>query len=386
MVSSLYIHIPFCLSKCIYCDFYSIPFNLLSAEDYVEAICREMQLIHGNTSDLKTIFIGGGTPSILSENNISKILGTATSIYSVNPGAEVSIEANPKAITFEKAKSFLSSGINRISMGIQSFNNAELLILGRSHNAADALSTFKELRRAGVKNISLDLIYGIPGQTLEQWGNTLMTALELGPEHISAYELTPEHGTPLFEHLKQGTLIMPDEDTLADMFYKGIEMLSDHGYTHYEISNFAKPGFECRHNLNYWDRGEYIGVGAGAHSFSGGIRTANIRDVQKYIEGVNNGTLPVSETTEITEEEALSEQIFLGLRKTKGISLNLFPSETAETIKKAVKDNQLHGLIELNGNNLRSTRKGLILNNEVICRVLSYIEKNRHEQSKSTCP
>ena len=377
MTGSLYIHVPFCLSKCLYCDFYSIPYNSQIADDYIKALCRGIGVRKNDIHSLKTIYIGGGTPSILSEKDISKILDTVNNIYSVNTGAEITIEANPKTITPDKAKSFLSSGINRISMGIQSFRDEELLLLGRAHNAEDALKTFGDLRTAGFQNISIDLIYGIPGQSLEQWGLTLQRAIELGPEHISAYELTPEQGTPLFDILKLGKLVMPDEDTISDMFYKGIDTLNEHGYTHYEISNFSKPGFECRHNLNYWDRGEYIGIGASAHSFSGGTRTANLRDVQKYIEDINSGTLPVSETTEITEKETLNEQIFLGLRKTEGLSLDLFPVETAETIKKAVKDSQLHGLIELNGNNLRSTRKGLILNNEVICRVLSYIEKNR---------
>jgi len=386
MTGSLYIHVPFCLSKCIYCDFYSVPINPRLTGDYVEALCRELTLRHDIADDLKTVYIGGGTPAILSEADISKIMDAVRENYHIQPDAEITIEANPKTITPDKAKSFLSSGLNRISMGIQSFSDEELLILGRAHNAEDAIKTFGDLRDAGFKNISIDLIYGIPGQSLEQWGFTLQRAIELGPEHISAYELTPEQGTPLFGMLKQGKLVMPDEDTITDMFYKGIDTLNEHGYTHYEISNFAKPGFQCRHNLNYWDRGEYIGMGASAHSFSGRTRTANISDVTKYIEGIKIGKLPVSETTEISEDEELSELIFLGLRKTEGISLNLFPDETAETIKKAVKDSQLHGLIELNGNNLRSTRKGLILNNEVICRVLSYIEKNRPVQSKSVCP
>ena len=376
-IGSLYIHVPFCLSKCLYCDFYSIPYNSQIADDYIKALCRGIGVRKNDIHSLKTIYIGGGTPSILSEKDISKILDTVINIYSVNTGAEITIEANPKTITPEKAKGFLSSGINRISMGIQSFSDKELLILGRAHNTEDAINTFGDLRAAGFQNISIDLIYGIPGQSLEQWGLTLQRAIELGPEHISAYELTPEQGTPLFDMLQQGKLVMPDEDALADMFYKGIDTLNEHGYTHYEISNFAKPGFECRHNLNYWDRGEYIGLGASAHSFSGRTRTANISDVKKYIEGMKSGKLPVSETTEIKEDEELSELIFLGLRKTEGISFNLFPEETAETIKKAVKDKHLHGLIELDGNNLRSTRKGLILNNELICRVLSYIEKNR---------
>lgn len=386
MTGSLYIHVPFCLSKCLYCDFYSIQFNSHLADDYIKALCREIEFKRNTIHDLRTIYIGGGTPSVLSEKSISKIMAAVISSYSVNTEAEITIEVNPKTITPDKAKGFLSSGINRISMGIQSFNDDELLILGRAHNAEDALRTFRDLRDAGAKNISIDLIYGIPSTKPEipnpksknrNWEYTLSKAIELGPEHISAYELTPEPGTPLFDMLKQGKLVMPDEDVLADMFYKGIDTLTGHGYNHYEISNFAKPGYESAHNLNYWNRGEYLGVGAGAHSFAGGVRTANIKDVQKYIEGINSGTLPLSETTEITGEEALSEQIFLGLRKTEGISLSTLPNETAEIIKKAVKDNRLHGLIELNGDNLRSTRKGLILNNEVICRVLSYIEKHR---------
>lgn len=385
MINCLYIHIPFCIKKCIYCDFYSIPLKPWIAEDYTDALCKEIKLRTLN-SELRTVYIGGGTPTILAEKEISKILDAVGSHYSVRPDAEITIEANPKTITSKKAETLLKAGINRISIGVQSFIDGKLSILGRSHNAADAVSAAGEVRHAGFKNISLDLIYGIPAfkfqisdfkSRIRNWEYSLQKALELKPEHISAYELTPEKNTPLYEDISKGRLIMPDEDVIAEMYYGAIDMLTQHGYNHYEISNFAKPGYECAHNLNYWNRGEYLGIGAGAHSFFKGKRSSNIKDAAGYIEILKKGKMPTAEEIEITGDDALRETIFLGLRKTEGLDISMMPDEKSRLIKKAVDELASHGLVELEDNTLSLTRKGFLLSNEVIVKVLLYIEESR---------
>lgn len=385
MVEYLYIHIPFCIKKCIYCDFYSIPFThpfppLAEgriggvAGDYINALRKEIELRKGVADNLKAIFIGGGTPTILSEKDIAEILNAVRKNYSINPDAEITIESNPRTISEDKAKKLLDSGINRISIGVQSFVDKELITLGRSHNADDAIKAVKDIRSAGFKNISVDLIYGIPEQNLSTWEYTLLKAMELSPAHISTYELTHEKDTPLYEYIKSGRLTMPEEGVISEMYYKGIDMLKAHGYVHYEISNLSKPEYECRHNLNYWNRGKYLGIGAGAHSFFSGKRTGNARDINHYIESINDNKIPVAEEHYITNEEALKEFIFLGMRKTDGIDLRLLPEKKRVLMKKAVEDLASHGLVEVQDNRLRLTGKGLILSSEVIVQVLLSLE------------
>lgn len=398
MINYLYIHIPFCIKKCIYCDFYSIPFTppfppLAKgriggvAGDYINALRKEIELRKGVADNLKTIFIGGGTPTILSEKDIAEILNAVRENYSINPDAEITIEANPRTITEEKAEGLLKSGINRISIGVQSLIDKELVFLGRSHNADDAVKAVRDVKGAGFRNTSVDLIYGIPRLKeqrakgkgyIRNWEYSLQKALELNPEHISTYELTPEKNTPLYDDIKAGIITMPDEGVIAEMYYKGIDILKEQGYIHYEISNFARKheynGYECKHNLNYWNRGEYLGIGAGAHSFFQGIRMSNARDVIRYIKSIDDNKIPVAEETHITNDEALKEFIFLGMRKIEGIDISQIPDEKRILISKAVEELSSHGLVEVKGNYLRLTRKGLILSNEVIVQVLLALE------------
>lgn len=374
MANYLYIHIPFCLEKCIYCDFYSVSFKSQIVRDYINALCQEIKLRTPN-SELRAIYIGGGTPTILPEKEIEGLLHAIRDNYSINSDAEITIEANPGTITAKKAESLLKSGINRISIGVQSFNDTELSVLGRSHDASDALEAVESVKKAGFNNISIDLIYGIPKQSLKDWEYSLRKAVEISPEHISTYELTPEKNTPLYEDIKFARIVMPEEELISDMYYRAIDVLNDHGYIHYEISNFAKPGFECRHNLNYWDRGEYLGIGAGAHSFFNSRRTGNIRNVSGYIESLNQGVLPVNEEVEIKDDDALKEYIFLGIRKTDGIDISLLSGKGPQ-IQKVVDELVSHDLVELKGNRLKLTRKGLILSNEVIVQVLLCIDKS----------
>lgn len=383
MVNCLYIHIPFCIKKCIYCDFYSVPFPRREVvRDYINAIHKEISLKKLN-AELRSIYIGGGTPTILSGDDVSKIMNAIKNEYHVNPDAEISIEANPCTITEEKAEMLLKSGINRISIGVQSFFDNELEMLGRGHSSEDAIKAVIAAKRAGFKNISIDLIYGMPSykyhaidkkSEFQKWEYSLKTTLAMSPEHISVYELTPEKNTPLYEDIKSGRIVMPDEEAVSEMYYAALDIIKRHGYIHYEISNFAKSGYECIHNLNYWNRGEYIGIGAGAFSFFNGKRFSNVRDLSRYIESLNKAIIPVDDEIEITEKEAVREFVFLGLRKTGGIDLCLLPVDRQGLFDNTIKGLISQGLVEIKDNHLRLTEKGLVLSNEVILQILLCIE------------
>lgn len=369
MSSCLYIHIPFCIRKCLYCDFLSIPYSADAADKYVTALSNEFRLRKNIAHAVKTVYIGGGTPTILSPLDITRLLENLRETFNISPDAEVTIEVNPGTIDKEKTDLFLTAGINRFSMGIQSFNDRELVLLERIHSAAEGIRANELLKECGVKNLSIDLLYGIPGQTLKDWNCTLSKAIELSPEHVSAYELTPEKGTPLHRAIIQSKLKKPDEDTIVEMYYHAIDTLADAGYRHYEISNFAREGFESRHNINYWDRGQYLGLGAGAHSFIDGRRIKNTDDIGQYISLLNNGRLAVEETVEVSCEEALREFIFLGLRKTKGLDTTEFKDNLGLDISGAAGELLHNGLLAQDNNYLRLTRKGLVISNAVIVRL-----------------
>ena len=380
MAHSLYIHIPFCMKKCIYCDFYSIPGEYALIEKYTDALCCEILLKKDSARDLETVYIGGGTPTLLPEGHIARLLQTVREVFTMKADAELTIEANPGTVSREKLRRLRREGINRISIGIQSLVDRELAALGRIHSADDALLAVKAAQEAGFDNISLDLIYGIPGQTGKSWEYTLMKALETAPQHFSTYELTPEEETPLARGIAEGNIVLPCEEEVIGMYYHGMDILKGHGYLHYEISNFAKPGRQCLHNLNYWNRGEYLGIGAGAHSFYHGKRAANVRDANRYVNQVNKGILPVSEENEITESEAFKETVFLGMRKTEGIHVRTLPPLCPPLprggwggevkFKQAVAELIRDGLVEFKGDCLRFTDKGLVLSNEVLVRLL----------------
>lgn len=290
MSVSLYIHVPFCLTKCNYCDFLSIAFDEAVARKYVEALRREIRLRGGRK--IETIYIGGGTPTVLPVDSIEDIFKTVRDYFEIAKDAEITIEANPGTLDTKKTKALAGLGINRLSIGVQSLNDKELRFLGRCHTAEEAM---KAIDSPGFENFSADLIYGIPGQSMRSWQNTVKCALSSGPAHISAYELTAERGTPFYEDVMSGKVNTPPEALVVEMFEHGLDAFEKAGLMHYEISNFARPGLECRHNLNYWKRGEYVGLGAGAHSFEAGRRSKNTGYVFKYIENLSKGLLPVEE-------------------------------------------------------------------------------------------
>ncbi|RPI33130.1 MAG: radical SAM family heme chaperone HemW [Nitrospiraceae bacterium] len=365
MAEFLYIHIPYCVKKCIYCDFLSLPFDELIARKYVDSLCRELEIRKAAAGTLKTIFIGGGTPTLLPEDCFRQLFHCLRENFDFSPEIEISVEANPGTVSAPKIGNLLTLGVNRMSIGIQSFNDNELKTLGRIHNSDEALEAVRLMRTSGLMNLSVDLMYGIPGQTIGTWQETLEKAAGLTPQHISSYELTPEKDTPLSLLISKKALTMPEEGLILDMYSLAIDFLRENKYDHYEISNFAFPGFRCRHNLNYWDRGKYIGAGAGAHSFIQGIRSRNTDDINTYIDSLTNDVIPVAEATEISADEAIKEFIFLGLRKTEGVDL-----PQAKTMMPDIMD-ACSGLVEheylaITDNRLKLTRKGLPLSNMVI--------------------
>ena|SRR4030042_3084548 len=378
MPDSLYIHIPFCIRKCIYCDFFSVPYDKSAAQAYIEALCWELILKKDSAQALKTVYIGGGTPSLLPDECLTQLFICLKDNFSFSSDIEITIEANPGTINESKINTLFSLGVNRLSIGIQSFNDNELKVLGRIHSSEDALSSIEMIKNAGLNNFSVDLMYGIPGQTMESWKDSLLKASGGSPRHISTYELTVEENTPLSRFIESGEVIIPDEDLILEMYNYAIDYLGGCGYKQYEISNFAMPGFECMHNLNYWDRGEYIGAGAGAHSFINEIRSINTKDIKSYIEILTEGKSVEMEPIRLFPPEALKEFIFLGLRKIKGININtpicippLIRGDIrgCNSILDASKELTTEGYLEFDRGYLRLTRKGLVISNTVIVKL-----------------
>lgn len=375
MSLSLYIHIPFCMKRCIYCDFVSGVYNQEKADYYIEALTKELRCIPSEVP-FSSLYIGGGTPTALSTQLLSELTENIFSNFQFIENYEATIEANPGTVDRDKLSALRLSGMNRISMGVQSFNDRELSFLGRVHSSEEAEEAVYLAGGAGFENIGIDLIYGIPGQDINSWKETLEKAVSLRPGHLSAYELTVEKGTVLDEYCLKDE----DEDRIIEMYEYTIDYLVSRGYIHYEISNFARPGRYCRHNLNYWDRGEYFGAGLGAHSFIGGKRYRNTDDLEEYIKAFAKNMHPVKDSEDIDEEKALSEALFLGLRKTGGIIVEDFAKRYRKNILShyhiELKDLLEAGLVKVTGSDcsyetsLRLTRKGLLVSNEIFTKFI----------------
>jgi oxygen-independent coproporphyrinogen-3 oxidase len=375
MADYLYIHIPFCVKKCIYCDFFSVPYDEAAIQTYADALCKELYLKKHLSGLLKTAYFGGGTPTLLPAECFRELFRCLKDNYGFSPDIEITVEANPGTIDAPKIETLLWLGVNRLSIGVQSFNDHELATLGRIHSSDEALKSIESIKKTGLINFSIDLMYGIPGQSMASWRESLTKAIELSPTHISAYELTPEENTPLYPLIKSRKITMLDEELILEMYHYAIDYLAGKGYTHYEISNFARPGFQCVHNLNYWDRGDYIGAGAGAHSFISAVRSINTTDINVYVSQLNHGHIPEIQSMKLTPEDTLKECIFLGLRKTEGISLNKIPHmggtllSAKERLSDAGKELVDEGYLESSGDFLRLTRKGIIISNTIIVRL-----------------
>jgi len=322
---SIYVHIPFCVRKCLYCDFLSFDAKEDVIKDYFEALSQEVRESAKDYSDkvVKTIFFGGGTPSFPNEEYICGILDDIRNNYKLLDTAEISLELNPGTASYGKIKRYKEAGFNRLSIGVQSFDNDELKRIGRIHDSEAALRTFEDARKAGFDNINLDIMSALPGQSVESYLNTLNKAVSLCPEHISAYSLIVEKGTPFFDM----DLELPDEETDRDMYHKTAKILHDFGYHRYEISNYAKDGFECEHNKVYWERGNYLGFGLGASSMIDDVRWSNIRKIDDYISffSKNEPLDNIRENVEnLTLKARMEECMFLGLRLITGVDIDEF--------------------------------------------------------------
>lgn len=313
---SLYIHVPFCASRCVYCGFYSTTGNSLR-DRYMAALVRELELRRGEAKGKwRTVYLGGGTPSQLSPSQLGRLFAS----IDTGEAVEVTMECNPDDITPDYCEAMAGLPVNRISMGAQTFSDGRLRFLRRRHKAGDVAVAVERLRRVGVENISIDLMYGFPGETLEEWRADIAQALSLGVEHLSAYCLTVEDGTPLRRMQDEGRVGEQDEETARAMYYELADSLARAGYEHYELSNFARPGHRSLHNSGYWDGTPYVGLGAAAHSYDGRTRSWNVADLRAYIYGIEAGRLP-SEREELTEGERYDDMVMLRLRTTEGIEL-----------------------------------------------------------------
>ncbi|HKG21431.1 MAG TPA: radical SAM family heme chaperone HemW [Blastocatellia bacterium] len=400
----IYIHIPFCERKCTYCNFNTTDFFADLSERYAKGVAREIAthgdlLASGETAlrengsrsrfagrpRVDTIFFGGGTPSIVEAAQLSSLVEACRASFDVEPDAEITIEVNPATFSRRKLDGWRAAGINRASVGVQSFIDRELAALSRTHTAEDARRTLEALREAGFDNVSLDLIAGLPEQTKEDWAFNLREALDLRPEHLSLYLLEIKHGTQLYGQIKRGARPRPDDDLAADMYRMMCEAAREAGYEHYEISNFASMGdlrgrgdrgetirkspVRSEHNMKYWTGAPFYGVGCGAHSYDGRARWMNVLKTESYIEQVESTGLAVAERTALSDEDRAAEALFMALRLTEGISLGEFRSryglDVVERHGRELERLEDAGLIEMSDGRLRLTDAGLLLSNEV---------------------
>ena len=323
----LYIHIPYCIHKCGYCDFNSHPIKQDEMNHYIDALVAEMKhyaKTYSNTNIIRTIFLGGGTPTTLTVYQLERILKECVSEFTVASDAEITIEANPATIDTEQLKSIRQTGYNRISIGVQSFDKAELKLLDRAHGPEEIHSTVDRARKAGFDNLSLDLMFAVPNQSLSSWESNLNKALEKNPEHLSTYNLTIEQGTAFSKLQSNGKLIMPDDAHQLELYKRTIERLTKKGFHHYEISNFARRGKECKHNITYWENKNTLGLGAGASSYMNGTRFKNINLPAHYIRQVKEKKIAVEHSETLEPRQAMGETIMLGLRLLQGISIHQF--------------------------------------------------------------
>jgi len=385
---SLYVHIPFCASKCGYCDFNSFAGQDQLIPSYARALVMEADLWRSATAgrSVATVFFGGGTPSLLSLDVLRPILSGLRSAFAVAPGAEVSLEANPGSVDEDYFRALLELGFNRLSLGVQSFHEDELQALGRCHSAEDARRALRAARSAGFRDVNLDLIFGLPEQPMERWQGSVEAALELQPEHLSLYALTVEGGTPLARDVARGRTPPTDPDAQADQYEWTQERLARAGYEHYEISNWALPGHRCRHNLTYWECGEYLGLGAGAHSYLDGVRFAAAASPAEYISRVEESSKEAARSggktamrqvvsgETPTNEQAMADVLILGLRLVEGVSLASFQRRFGADAMDAFGDRLAepldYGLVEICQGRLRLTDRGRLLGNEVFARLL----------------
>lgn len=374
MPSTLYIHIPFCATKCYYCAFTTFSFHKEQAKEYIAALQMEMTQYSPHTSYLKTIFIGGGTPSILSADTLKQLFTNMHRHFQICPDAEITVECNPGTVDSEKLSVMRKAGVNRLSFGLQAMQDEALHQLGRIHTVDEFLYSYRLAREHGFDNINIDLIFALPQQTMEEWQHTLNETISLEPEHISAYNLVMEESTPFYDLWKSGDLVLPSDDLEADMFQWTIETLTSHEYTHYEICSFAKPCREVKHNLVYWNNQEYIGLGVGASGYVDGVCYTNIKGIPPYIDALHQHRKPISDSELMTGYAEKAETLMLALRKREGICLADYEHRFGEKLDVAfgetIEEWMDLGLLEQNETHLRLTQHGLFLANGVFVELI----------------
>ncbi len=383
----LYIHIPFCARKCAYCDFLSFAAPERRYRDYMEKLMEE---IHGQSvcfqdSVVTSIFLGGGTPSILPARLVEELFVALQSCFSIAKDGEISIEANPGTLTMEKLEAYRRSGVNRISLGLQSANDRELSYLGRIHTYEEFLKSYQRARQAGFTNINVDLMSALPGQDLYSWKCTLRKVLMLRPEHISAYSLMIEEGTPFYERYGQGAVSgmgadgqlppLPDEETDREMYHLTKEMMAAQGYGRYEVSNYARPGYECRHNIGYWTGVDYLGLGLGASSYTCGYRYHNVTDLEEYLSlDLSKAGAAAREIQHLSLEDRMEEFMFLGLRMMRGVSGSEFFERFGQNMwtiyGDVIRRLEGQGLMEVSMPRVRLTDLGVDVSNYVLSEFL----------------
>lgn len=380
MFSRLYFHIPFCRDKCGYCAFTSRKPRNNELEDYHNLLIKELRLVQtggGTGTSLDSIYFGGGTPSLLHPQQVAQIIDEAAAMFSMSSRVEITLEANPGTVDEDRLRAFRSSGVNRLSLGVQTFDDTLLHSLGRIHDADQARRAFHDARRAGFENVGIDLIHALPGQTHSQWQSDLQEGMQLLPEHISVYGLSVEEGTPFSLRYPEDSPEIPDEDCSAEMFEAADRLLPAAGYEHYEIANYARDGYRSRHNSGYWRRDGYLGLGVAAHSFlrdGHGLRFSNHDTLEDYSSAMAAERLPRQDHHLLTLEDAMAEFMFLGLRLSDGISTEDFEREfgtSLQAVYGSVVDELLRiDLLLLEKGRLRLTRRGLLLSNQVFARFL----------------
>ncbi len=381
----LYVHIPFCRSKCAYCDFYSMSVQEKTIwDDYVKALVKHIKETGSSLGShaVDTVYFGGGTPSLIGHKRLVTLLESIDKHCRLSQGAEISLEGNPDSLEEKSLKKLRRGGFNRLSIGVQSFDDGLLKMLSRPHSSDQAQQAFHSARKAGFDNISLDLLFGLPWQTAAQWAHALHTAVSLGPEHVSCYGLKLEEGTPL--HLNRGEYAFPDDDTQADQYFQCVEGLERAGYKQYEISNFARPGYECRHNMKYWTLQPYVGLGPAAHSDFGNRRWSYVRDLKSYVNGVNEEGVLTDDMEEIPRLERAGEYVMLGLRTARGISGNEYSREfrvSFDALEERLEVQKKRGLAAREGDRWRLTPQGFLLSNRIIGDLLEALSETERRVS-----
>jgi len=381
----MYVQVPFCQTKCTYCNFHTGVFSSDLYTPYVTAVCREVaeyprllresQIAEIPGGIVDTVYFGGGTPSLLEPAGLARILDSMRAGFECK-FEEVTLEADPETITRAKAAAWLAAGFNRISMGVQSFEDRELKAAGRLHRREDVFRANQILREAGLRNISFDLIAGLPHQTHGSWDESVTQLLSLRPEHVSIYMMEIDESSRLGLEVLTGGMrysasALPDDDSVAAFYERACARLAEAGYDHYEISNWALPGFESRHNLKYWRRQPYCGFGAGAHSFNGTQRWANAHDPAAYVAAIGQGRFPIEQLASVSREDALEEELFLGLRQLAGIDLARIESQYNANLQPRVEELRAQGLVEWDGTRLRLAPDRLTVSNEVFVNLLT---------------